>query len=452
MVASVSWLQSLGAYLQPRLLAIFFLGISSGFPLTLILSTLSYWLAKEGVSKGEIGLFASLLAPYALKFAWAPLIDRLRVPVLARLVGQRRAWLLASQAALVAAVMALGASDPTTDLGRMALFAFLVALASATQDIVIDAYRIEILSVDDQGHGAAMINFGYRTGNLIAGAGAVAIQLVVGWQFAYWTMAGLVLFGAGAALLVGEPERHDTAEAAEQEAAAERYLERATHLPHTLALTLGWLYATVVAPFVEFLRRPYAIAILLFVIIYKWGDAMAAVMTNPLIVELGFSDAEYIWANKGVGFAALMIGTALGGVVVKSMGMFRALMGTGILMMVSNLMFAVLAVVGYDVTMLAVTIGFENFSSGVGLTVFVAYLSRLCNLAYTATQYALLSALASVARTFMSAPSGYLAEWVGWPAFFVFTTVIAVPGLMLLLFLWRRGMRAEEPSEMPAGS
>ena len=452
MVASVSWLQSVAVYFQPRLLAIFFLGISSGFPLTLVLSTLSYWLSKEGVSKGEIGLFASLLAPYALKFAWAPLIDHLRIPLLARVVGQRRAWLLAAQAALVAAVVALGASDPTTELGRMALFAFLVALASATQDIVIDAYRIEIISDEDQGYGAAMINFGYRTGNLIAGAGAVAIQAVIGWQFAYWTMAGLVLFGAGAALLIGEPERHDTSEAAEQEAAAEGYLERHAHLPHTLALVFGWLYATVVAPFVEFLRRPYAVVVLLFVIIYKWGDAMAAVMTNPLIVELGFTDAEYIWANKGVGFAALMVGTAIGGVVVKQVGMFRALMGTGVLMMVSNLMFAALALVGHDVTMLAATIGFENFATGMGLTVFVAYLSRLCNLAYTATQYALLSALASVARTFMSAPSGYLAEWVGWPAFFVFTTVIAVPGLMLLAFLWRRGMRAEQPSEMPIGS
>lgn len=445
MIAQSRLAGAVAAYLDRRVLAIFFLGISSGFPLTLVLATLTYWLSKEGVSKGEVGLFASLLTPYALKFTWAPLIDRLSIPGLARWVGQRRTWLLVSQVALIASVIALGTGDPKTELGFMAIAAFFVALSSATQDIVIDAYRIEILDEEDQGHGAAMINFGYRTGNLIAGAGAVALQIVVGWQMTYGLMSLLVLFGAGAALVIGEPRRHDVEGAREQEAVAEAWLGRHGHLPKALAKALSWLYATVVVPFSEFLTRPLALLILFFIVIYKWGDAMGQVMLAPLIVDLGFSDAEYIWANKVVGFAALLAGTALGAPVVKMFGMFRALMITGVLMMVTNLLFAGLALIGNEAWALGVAVGFENFASGVGLTVFVAYLSGLCNLAYTATHYALLSSLAVAARTWMSAPSGFLVEGVGWPIFYVITTVAAIPGLVILVVLWRRGFRVVEP-------
>ena len=441
-----AWFTAFANYFRPRVLAVFFLGISAGFPLTLILATLTYWLSKEGVSKGEVGLFASLLVPYSLKFLWAPLIDRVHLPGLTRWVGQRRAWLFASQALLAAAVVGLGSSDPGADLERMALFAFLVAVASATQDILVDTLRIEALDLSEQGQGAAMYIFGYRSGNLIAGAGAVALQISVGWHITYYVMAGLVLVGAITAAFLGEPARHDESEAVEQEHRAEAWLERRAHRRGPVTVALAWLYATVAAPFVEFLQRPYAWAILIFVLIYKFGDAMGQIMLNPFIVDMGFSDTDYIWANKLVGFWALLVGTALGGVVVKALGFFRALLVTGGLMMVTNLLFAALALMGDNVTMLGVSVGFENFASGMGLSVFVAYLSGLCNLAYTATHYALLSALATTARNLLAAPSGYLAEAVGWPVFFLITTLVALPGLGLLVWLWRRGMQVSAQS------
>jgi len=437
-------LAAAAVYLRPRLIAIFFLGISSGFPLTLLISTLGYWFAQEGVSTGTIGLFSAMQTPYALKFLWSPLVDRVRLPGLARLVGQRRAWLLASQALLAGAIIALAGHDPTQAIERMAVFAFLTALMSATQDIVIDAYRIEILSPRELGPGSGMIQFGYRTGNLIAGAGALMLATTLGWPATFALMALLVLCGAIAALLAGEPPRHDPEGAEAAEAKAESYLARRAPLPGLAERAAAWLYSAVVAPFVEFLSRRWAVLILVFVVVYKIGDAMGQVMMAPLLVDLGFSNEEIAWANKMVGFVALILGTMLGGGLAYMVGMFRALLITGVAMMVTNLMFAWLATQGDAIWLLAVSVGFENFASGMGLAVFVTYLSGLCNLAFTATQYALLSSLASAGRTWLAAPSGFLADAVGWAPFYVLSTVAAVPGLILLWLLWRLGFRVRE--------
>ena len=426
-------------YGKPRLIAIFGLGMASGFPLTLLLSTLAYWLSQEGVSKAEVGLFASMTTPYALKFIWAPLVDRVPIPLFGRLFGQRRGWLLFTQALLALSILGLAAQDPARDLATMALFAFLVAFFSATQDIVIDAYRIELLSDEEQAAGAAMNTFGYRTANLVAGAGALLLADHLAWPAIFALMALLVLPGTLAALLVGEPARHDRHTAAEQEKQAESFPGRKSHWPAGPARVAGWLHATVVVPFAEFLERRAAILILLFVVLYKLGDAMGQVMMPPFLVDLGFSNAEIAFANKTVGFAALMIGTALGGAFTYAVGMFRALLVTGLFMMLTNLMFTALALQGHDVWLLAVAVALENFASGMGLVVFIAYLSELCNLAYTATQYALLSSLAAAARTWLAAPSGFLAEATGWPLFYLLTTVAALPGLGLLWLLWRRG-------------
>ncbi len=426
-------------YGKPRLIAVFGLGMASGFPLTLLLSTLAYWLAQDGVSKGEVGLFASMTTPYALKFIWAPLVDRVPIPLLGRVFGQRRGWLLFTQALLVLSILGLAAQDPTRTLGTMALFAFLVAFFSATQDIVIDAYRIELLSDEEQAAGAAMNTFGYRTANLLAGAGALLLADHLSWSAIFGLMSLLVLPGTLAALLVGEPARRDPWRGAAEEAVAEAFLEGKAHWPRPAAKIAGWLHATVVVPFAEFLERRAAVPILLFVVLYKLGDAMGQVMMPPFLVDLGFSNAEIAVANKTVGFAALMIGTALGGAFAYAVGLFRALLATGLFMMLTNLMFTALAVQGHDIWFLAVAVALENFASGMGLVVFVAYLSGLCNLAFTATQYALLSSLAAAARTWLAAPSGFLAEATGWPLFYLLTTVAALPGLGLLWLLWRRG-------------
>ncbi|NJC33586.1 PAT family beta-lactamase induction signal transducer AmpG [Sphingomonas jejuensis] len=430
--ARPSFAQALQLYLRPRPLAAFALGISSGFPLTLLLATMTFWLSRVGIDKTTIGFTIGLTTPYTLKFLWAPLVDRVPIPVLTRLVGQRRAWLFVVQALLVGALWQLGASAPEQGLAAFALWAIVVAFLSATQDIVIDAYRIELLSDAELPHGTAMNQFGYRTGNLLAGAGTIWLASAegasVGWAVAYGLTSFLVLPAAVAALLAG-PGRF----VAREVSSAGR-----------------WLQDTVVSPFAEFFRRRGAVLILLFVLIYKLGDAMGQLMLNPMIVELGFSDIEYINANKFVGFWALIAGTALGAPFLAWLGMGRALLVSGVLMMASNLGFALLALSGHSPLGLGLAVGVENLTSGIGLTVFVTYLSGLSNLAYTATQFALLSSFAAVGRTWISTPSGYAAEALGWPGFYLLTTLVAVPGLVLLLVLWRRGFVVETARQVDA--
>ncbi len=408
----------------------FLLGISSGFPLTLLLATMTFWLSRVGIDKSTIGFAIGLTTPYTLKFLWAPLVDKVPLPVLTGLLGQRRAWLFFVQALLVLALWQLGASNPSNDnIAPFAFWAIAVAFLSATQDIVIDAYRIEILSDEELAHGTAMNQFGYRTGNLLAGAGTVYLAssegLDAGWAMAYGLTSFLVFPAAIGALWAGV----GTYDPSTARAAGQKFST--------------WLKETVVNPFREFLGRKGAVLILLFVLIYKVGDAMGQGMLNPMIVELGFSDTEFIAINKFVGFAALIIGSALGGPFIAWLGMGRALWISGLLMMFSNFLFAVLAVMGHSPLMLGIAVGTENLTSGIGLTVFVTYLSGLSNLAYTATQFALLSSFAAVGRTWLATPSGYLAEGLGWIGFWTFTVLIAAPGMALLWILWRKGFVVE---------
>lgn len=408
----------------------FLLGISSGFPLTLLLGTMTFWLSKVGIEKSTIGFAIGLTTPYTLKFLWAPLVDKLPIPLLSAWLGQRRAWLYLVQGLLVLALWQLGTANPSNDnIGTFAMWAIIVAFLSATQDIVIDAYRIEILADEEIAHGTAMNQFGYRTGNLLAGAGTIYLASTegydVGWAMAYGLTSFLVLPAALGALWAGAG-RFDPSAA---RAAGQSFF--------------NWLTETVVNPFREFLGRKGAVLILLFVLIYKVGDAMGQGMLNPMIVELGFSDTEFITINKFVGFAALIIGSALGGPFIAWLGMGRALFISGLLMMLSNFLFVLLAIVGHSPLMLAIAVGTENLTSGIGLTVFVTYLSGLSNLAYTATQFALLSSFAAVGRTWLATPSGYLAENLGWVGFWIFTVVVAAPGMVLLWLLWRKGFVVE---------
>jgi MFS transporter, PAT family, beta-lactamase induction signal transducer AmpG len=415
----------------------FLLGISSGFPLTLLLATMTFWLSRVGIDKSTIGFAIGLTTPYTLKFLWAPLVDKVPLPVLTRLFGQRRAWLYFIQTLLVIALWQLGSSNPSNDnIAPFALWAIAVAFLSATQDIVIDAYRIEILSDDELAHGTAMNQFGYRTGNLLAGAGTVYLASAegfgAGWAAAYGITSVLVLPAALGALWAGVGRYDPSAvRAAGQSFGA-------------------WLRETVISPFAEFLGRKGAVLILLFVLIYKVGDAMGQGMLNPMIVELGFSDTEFIAINKFVGFAALIVGSALGGPFIAWLGMGRALWVSGLLMMFSNLMFVLLAMAGHSPLMLALAVGTENLTSGIGLTVFVTYLSGLSSLAYTATQFALLSSFAAVGRTWLATPSGFLAEGLGWVGFWLFTVAIATPGMVLLWILWRRGFVVETARQTKA--
>ena len=449
------WLASIGVYRDPRVLAIAVLGFSSGLPLALTFSTLTFWLKEEGLSNTSIGLFASVATPYAFKFLWAPLIDRLSPPPLLRRLGRRRGWMLTTQFALMGAIVGLGSTHPGVDPYATAVFAVLVAFCSASQDIVIDAWRVDVLEEEKQAAGAAAVVFGYRVGMLVSGAGALFLATYAGWFEVYAVMAALLSIGVLATLFSPEPDDRESVESVERQARVDRFLAERQHLWAPVARLAGWLYGAVVCPFADFMTRKGWVVILLVVMFYKFGDALAGVMTNPFLLELGFTKVEIATVVKTYGLAATLLGAAAGGSLMNATGLVRCLWICGILQMVSNLTFAVQAWVGYSIPMLTVTIGLENLAGGMGTAAFVGYLSSLCNVSYTATQYALLTSFMSAARTWLSSSAGWLADRMSWGEFFVLTTIAAIPGLMLLAWMQRGGgdgarASSESPARAPA--
>lgn len=413
---------TLTLYLRRRVLVVLLLGFSSGLPLLLSVATLGTWMREVGVDLTSIGLFALVGLPYTVKFAWAPLMDRLPLPPFTGLLGRRRGWMVATQIGLIATLIGLGTTDPLSSPLLMALFAVLVAFFSASQDIVIDAYRIESLEETEQGAGAAAATMGYRVGMLAAGAGALLLADNFGWFDAYVAMAALMLVGLLTILASPEPAAPAVG---------------ALHGRNRIAKAMNWLNAAVVAPFAEFLRRPWALLILLFILLYKLGDAFLGAMTSPFYIDLGFTKTEIAEVTKVFGLVATFAGLVVGGVMVRRLGLLWALLVCGVLQAASNVVFAAQAMVGSEVWMLMITIGVENATGGMGTAAFVAYLSQLTNIAFTATQYALLSSFMAFGRTVLSSPSGWIAEHLGWVPFFVASTAIAVPGLLLLLVLMR---------------
>ena len=415
------WSHSLSIYLERRVAVITVFGFASGLPLALVYATLSAWLSDTGVSKTAIGLFVWASTAYSIKFLWSPLVDRVPLPFLTPWLGQRRSWLLASQILVAVCMVGLGSSNPAQSLWWTAVWAMALAFASATQDIVADAYRVESLDEDQLGAGAATFVFGYRIAMMVSGGGALIIAHWAGWFWAYAVMAGLMGIGMMATLISPEPIRSG-AESAES---GEKNM-------------IVWLRAAVIAPFADFLQRPGWLVILLFVGLYKYGDALLGIMSNPFYLETGFSMAEIGVISKSYGMVMTILGGILGGVLVARMGILKALMICGILQAASNPVFALQAWIGYSVPMLTVTISAENFTGGMATTAFVAYLSSLCNVAYTATQYALLSSFMGFARTIFASGGGWLADNMDWVSYFLMTTVAAVPGLVLLAILIRR--------------
>jgi len=411
-------------------MVILFLGFSSGLPLALTGTTLSLWLREEGLTLTSIGLFANVATPYALKFLWAPLVDKMPIPILSRLLGRRRGWLVLTQVCLILSIFGLSTTNPVDNIGLTAFFAFLVAFSSASQDIVIDAYRVEISDEKSLAAGAAAIVFGYRIGMLVSGAGALYLASTVSWQLTYAIMAAMVLIGVITTFICREPENYAPSKSEGFNAETPRF-----------DAYLNWIKEAVIDPLADFAKRPGWVAILLFVMLYKFGDSLAGVMSTPFFYDLGFTKIEIANVSKVYGTAATFLGLALGGWLMAATGLYRTLWICGFLQLGSNLMFAVQAMAGNDVTVLAATVGIENLAGGMGTAAFVAYLSSLCNVSYTATQYALLSSFMATARIWFSSPGGLLAESVGWVEFFLLTTVAAIPGLMLLWWLTRPGTR-----------
>ena len=419
------WGDAAKVYLEFRVFLILLLGFSSGLPLLLVYGTLSAWLQDEGVSLTVIGWFSVASSAYALKFLWAPLVDRCSIPGFTSLLGQRRGWLLFSQLIVMGAIVALGATDPGLDLAETAMWAVALAFASATQDIVVDAYRIEILDSKRMGAGASNYVVGYRIATFVSGAGALIIADQAGWFWAYAVMAGFVVIGIFATLIGPEPKR-----------------EMAAAL--TVAKTTGsrfaaLLYDAVWMPFAEFMSRTNWLTVLLFVALYKYGDALLGVMANPFYLDIGFTKTEIGLVTKGFGLAMTLLGGIVGGAMVLRLGTLKALFIGGILQAASNGVFALQAWVGADIGFLFLTIGIENLTGGIGTIAFVAYISGLTNIAYTATQFALLSSLTAFARTLFASGGGYLADQVGWVSYFLLTGFAAIPGMMLLIWLMRQG-------------
>ena len=419
MPASRGWLAAIKPYLEPAPLGALLLGISSGFPYAMIGATLTTRLAQDGIDKKAVTAFSLAFLVYNLKVFWAPLVDRLRLPLLGRL-GQRRSWLWFTAALVMLAVAHLGMSDPGASLQAVAIAAVLTGIAGATLDIVIDAYRIETLKPEQLGVGSGMSQYGWRIGSAAAGALALYLAARGGWTSAYLACALFALPAVVASLWLGEPQRHRT--------------------PAPVRGPREMLHA-VVEPLTEFFRRHGAWLVLLFVLLHKIGDTLANLTLRLLLNDLGFSNDEIATYDVGFGFFAFLIGIFIGGVLYARLGMKRSVLCSLILMAVSNLMFAVLAARGHSNALLAATICFENIASGIGGVVVVAYLSALCNLAFTATQYALLSAAASIVGRFVTGTTaGAMIEAMGYVNFYLFTTLAAIPGIVLFAWMMRRGL------------
>ncbi|MBI1208602.1 MAG: MFS transporter [Azospirillum sp.] len=425
-----NWIAAAAVYLDRRVGVVLLLGFASGLPLALTGATLSVWLAESGLKLTAIGLFSLVGLPYSLKFLWAPLIDRLPLPVLDRCFGRRRAWGLASQLCLMLALIGLGLTDPRSDPWWTACLAVVVAFCSASQDIVIDAYRVESLEPHQFGAGAATYVLGYRFGMLASGAGALYLASALPWREVYFAMAALVLVGMATLLLSGEPAAKVRRDRAQGQGVG------------------AWLYGAVVAPFTDFMSRPAWAIVLGFIVVFKLGDVLVGVMAMPFYLDLGFSKIEIANVTKLFGLLATIAGGFIGGALVHRLGIMRGVLVCGVLQMVSNLTFAVLAMVGHDLGMLMVTVTIENICGGMATAAFVAYLSSLCSVAYTATQYALLSSLFAFSRDVLGASGGWFSGQLGWVGYFVLCTAAALPGLALFLVLCGRSL-APQPVAAP---
>ncbi|HEX4927405.1 MAG TPA: MFS transporter [Burkholderiales bacterium] len=420
---STGWTSRLPAglrpYLEPAALAALFLGVSSGFAFAMIGATLTTRLAQHGISKGAVTAFALTFLAYNFKFLWAPLVDNLRLPLLGRF-GQRRSWLWLAGALVMAAVALLGVADPGQALALVAAAAIFVGFAGATFDIIIDAYRIELLEPRQLGVGSGMSQYGWRIGAAAAGGLALVLAGRLGWTAAYFACAAFALPAMLVGVLMGEPKRH------REPAPARGVLEAV---------------AAYFSPLVEFISREGAPVVLAFVLIHKIGDTLANLSLRLLFQDLGFSNDEVAFYDVGVGFAALLAGVFVGGLLYERLGMKRSVLTSLVLMAVSNVSFAALAALGHSNAGMAAAVAFENFASGIGGVTVVAYLSALCNLRFTASQYALLSALASIAgRVLTGTTAGSLIEAIGYVNFYLLTALVALPGVMLFWFMMRSGL------------
>jgi PAT family beta-lactamase induction signal transducer AmpG len=434
-----SWREAIRVYAKPRVLVMVFLGFSAGLPFLLVFTTLSAWLTQAGIERTVIGFFSWVGITYSIKVLWAPVIDRVPFPLLTRWLGKRRGWMLAAQITIACGLLGMATSDPALQVASIAGFALLVAFGSATQDITIDAYRIEAMDSLYQGAMAAAYVFGYRVALLVAGAGALYLADSTSWIVAYLVMAALMGIGMITTLIIREPTPTIPVGTTAIERSVERYLGVAGTSPSRWQRLAAWFSDAVVSPFVEFFERngKTALAILLLIGVYRISDITMGVMANPFYLDLGFSLTEIANVTKIFGFFMTIAGAALGGVLVVRYGIMRPLLAGAILVASTNLLFAMLALSEPSLAFLAVVVSADNLSGGLATSAFVAYLSSLTNQAYTATQYALFSSLMTLPAKFIGGFSGIVVDAHGYFTFFAYAAGLGVPAILLVLILWR---------------
>ena len=439
------WLDALRAYRHPRVIAMLFLGFSAGLPFMLVFSTLSAWLREVGIERATIGMLSWVGIIYSVKFFWAPVVDRLQLPVLGRLLGRRRSWMLVAQVGIAIGLINMAHLSPVGHLGTVAAFALLVAFSSATQDISVDAWRIEAAPPLMQGAMAAAYQLGYRIALMVAGAGALWIAADYGWTTAYTAMAAFVGVGIVTTLLISEPEPRVARETLAQEQRVIAWLEHKGHWPRSLQALGSWFIGAVVCPFLDFFTRygkRLALLMLAFIASYRLADFTMGVMTNPFYLDLGFTLKQIAAVAKGFGVFMSILGTLIGGVMVARYGIVRTLVLGCVGVIISNLMFAVFAWLNQpSISGLAVVISADNVSMGIAGTALIAYLSSLTSASYTATQYALFSSMYALPGKLLMGTSGFVVDAVGYPVFFAYTATLGLPALVLLYLVTRQQAR-----------
>jgi len=412
-------------YLQEKVLVIFFLGFSAGLPLPLVYATLTAWLYEAGLPTSSISMFAYLMLAYSLKFVWSPVVDAVSLPILTRWLGRRRAWLFASQLGLGATLFLLSRADPSAALTVFIVVAACVAILSATQDIVLDAYRIEIAGEEMQGVLAASYTYGYRVAVFVSSAGALYIAEFSSWSVSYAAMAGCMLVGILTTLYCKEPQNVTPPD---------------YHFAGTLFEKIAkWFLAAVAGPFADFFRRYgwSALLMLSFIVVYRLSDYVLGILANPFYLDIGYTKTQIASVAKTYGLVVALLGTGAGGWAILTFGLSRCLIAATVLIASTNLFFALIVLTGPDIWVLALTISFDNFAQGYSATIFIAYLSSITNLAFTATQFALFSSLSVLVAKISASFSGAVQEAIGWFGFFLYAAALGIPSIVLSIVVVR---------------
>ena len=431
-----SWRDAIAVFFRRKVITMIFLGFSAGLPYLLVFSTLSAWLSEAGVQRTAIGFFSWVGITFSIKVLWAPVLDNLAIPWVTRFLGQRRSWMLTAQLGLLVGLFSMSTLDPGIQIWSLALLATFVAFCSATQDICIDAYRIEAAPRELQAAMAATYIFGYRLALLVSGAGAFYVADLYDWELAYQLMALLMLIGIATTGLISEPSSVKSVRWGPLEISL---LERLNTKRNVITSKLNRAMVLVYAPFFSFFQeyKGHAAILLLFIGVFRISDITMGVMANPFYLELGFTKSQIASIAKVFGFLMTILGSALGGVLVVKMGIMSPLLITGILVMITNLLFSMLALMGPDLNWLALVIGADNLAGGMSNVVFIAFLSSLVNQNYTATQYALFSSIMTLPGKFAGGFSGLIIDSVGYPIFFVYAAFIGLPAILLIMYFMR---------------